>query len=224
MSVVKDWVNRLGFAAVVCCALVSTGLMVRRELLPPPIPSGDPDAVTMDNWDEIVGRGHRLGRANAPIQIVEFSDFQCPACRQFNTVTLPFLLRKYPDQIAVVYRHWPLSAIHKFARSAARAAVCAGNQNRFSEFHGILFAKQDSLGIKTFASYARESGVGDERQFANCLETEAADSIVAADEALAIRVGGRGTPTFVVNGVRRRLPSDTLSVARDLFAQLKKGR
>ena len=98
---------------------------------------------------------HSLGPADAPITIVEFSDFQCPYCRRWHDETYEPLLAAYPGQIRIVYRHLPLESIHPDAFPAAEAAMCAGEQNVFWQYHDKLFSSE-SLGSAVYEQYARE--------------------------------------------------------------------
>ena len=121
-----------------------------------------------------------------------------------------------------MYRHWPLTSIHRFAYPAARAAECAGRQGRFEAFHDLVYAKQESLGLKTFAEFARESGVSNLRAFASCIATTTSVPAIEADISEALRVGGIGTPTILVNGYRLPEPPDSAALATIIFAELNK--
>ncbi len=168
---------------------------------PPPPPPPQPVAVEAALWQQFVSTGHRIGSPTAPVELVVFADFECPACRRFATVTWPTLHERYPDQVAMVFQHWPLD-YHQQARPAARAAECAAAQGAFTAFHDRLFAQQDSLGRKSWTAFARESGVADVAAFGRC--TAETDSLptVEAGVAWAREIGGRGTPTVLINGYR----------------------
>ncbi|MBA2291608.1 MAG: thioredoxin domain-containing protein [Gemmatimonadales bacterium] len=185
------------------CALVVTGFVVRREISGPtavlrPRGLGDYRPTAVPNWDELAAGGHRMGPPNARFVIVEFADFQCPACRQFTLKTVASLRKHYPDDVAVVYRHWPLP-YHPFAHAAARASECAAAQGRFERMHDRMFILQDSIGLKPFVEFASEAGVPDTLQFVSCIE-ESDSSAALADARAAVALGGRGTPTVLVNG------------------------
>ena len=97
----SEWFNLASTVVLVVCALAVTGMVARRELLPPPPP---PLVTTLyDDWRELTERGHRFGKKAAPVQVVVFSDYQCPYCRSV-TPTIEQLLTKYPDEVAVTYR------------------------------------------------------------------------------------------------------------------------
>ena len=121
----------------------------------------------------------RRGDPDAPITILEFSDFQCPFCARFHVQTLPLLLEEYIDEgkVNFVYRDFPIQSIHPNALPAAVAAECANEQGKYWEYHDTLFEKQrawsnldsDSV-ISTFSQYATDVGL-EQTQFDSCLES-----------------------------------------------------
>ncbi|HZN60135.1 MAG TPA: thioredoxin domain-containing protein [Planctomycetota bacterium] len=137
------------------------------------------------------------GNKSAPIQIVEFSDFQCPACSQ-ALPTLRDIQKKYGDQVAMGFRHFPLG-IHKDARNAALAAECALEAGKFWPMHEVLFKNQNDLSLDGLKSYAKELGL-DESSFSDCLSSAKHASIVDGDLQDGSTYGVRGTPTLFVNG------------------------
>lgn len=148
--------------------------------------------------DYLVVRGAPIrGPKNAPITIVEFSDFQCPYCAKAQPVLLQ-VLEAYPKEVRLVYRHFPLES-HSQARPAAEAAECAARQGKFWEYHARLFADPADLGPARLAAIAQELGL-DPRAFATCLEAGKAGARVAEDLAAGREAGVTGTPTFFVNG------------------------
>jgi protein-disulfide isomerase len=191
----------LATGLMLCCALVITAAVVRREFFPAPAVAAQPDLKPrpVDNWDELAAAGQRMGPAGAPVQIVEFSDFQCPYCATFAG-TLRKLRAKYPDRVAVLYRHYPIQEIHPYARTAALAAECAGQQGRFEAYHDRLFAQQDSIGSKAWERFAAEAGVGDVDTFTRCVRDERLLANVDRDAKLAEASGIRLTPSLVIDG------------------------
>ncbi|MFA7309096.1 MAG: thioredoxin domain-containing protein [Patescibacteria group bacterium] len=97
---------------------------------------------------------HALGPQDAPVTIIEYSDFQCPYCAQLEPV-LNEIMQDYPNQIKLVYRHFPLEGIHPLATPSAIASEAAGKQGKFWEMHDLLFANQDTLDIGSFTSFAK---------------------------------------------------------------------
>lgn len=199
--------SRLVDAGVFLCAFLLTAVLVHREFFDRPTePSRRPVAVA--NWDEIMGAGNRIGGVDAPVTIVEFSDFQCPYCAQFALDVLRPARRGRPGDVALIYRHWPLS-IHSHAFDAAIASECAAAQGRFEPFHDALFAGQDSIGLLPFEHFAADAGVPDIAAFKACRADGAIARRVERDRDLARAIGARGTPTFVVNGYLMRAPLDS---------------
>lgn len=146
---------------------------------------------------------HVRGPANAPVTIEEFSDFQCPTCGRMHPVVKQ-LLAKYPQQVRVVFRHYPLASIHPYAREAARAAEAAGMQNRFWEMADLLYEKQAEWSKAAparphFLQYAQTLGL-DVARFQQDIDGTVAAMRVVTDERRAQSRRFQGTPTFVVNG------------------------
>jgi len=142
-----------------------------------------------------------LGNKNAPITIIEFSDFECPFCGRFFNQTLPSIKEKYIDtgKVKLVYRDFPLS-FHPNAQKAAEAAECAGEQNKFWEMHDILFEKGVSGGINSFKQYAKDLGL-DTTKFNSCLDSGRYTNEVQKDFQDGQSYGVSGTPTFFINGI-----------------------
>ncbi len=186
---------------MVGCALVVTLAVARREFFPPPSADVAPDTEPrpVDNGEELASAGQWMGPVGAPVQIVEFSDFQCPYCATFAQ-TLRTLRAKYPDRVSVLYRHYPIEELHPHARTAALAAECAGEQGRFEPYHDRLFAQQDSIGSKAWERFAAEAGVPDVAAFTRCVADERLMGNVDRDAALAERTGIRVTPSVVIDG------------------------
>lgn len=142
-----------------------------------------------------------LGPTDAPVTIVEFSDFECPFCSRFARETAPALRRQYGDDIRWIFVNYPLQSIHPNAYEAALAGECAAEQQRFWPFYDALFSGRFQLTRSDYARAAAEVGL-DEGRFEACYEN--ADH--AAEVALDIKEGQKfyilGTPTFYVNGKR----------------------
>jgi protein-disulfide isomerase len=141
----------------------------------------------------------QLGPDNAKVTIVEFSDFQCPFCRQFRDNTFDALIDKYGDDIRIVYRDYPLSSLHPEAQKAAEAAECANEQGKFWEMHDLLYEKQDQLSADLYPDLADQLGL-DTQQFEECLTSGQYADEVSADLQAGTSYGVSGTPTFFVNG------------------------
>ena len=189
-----------GSAVVVLCAVVLTGLVVRRELFPASPASSIREQVVAD-WRRYAAEGRRTGPAGAPVTVVVFSDFQCPACRMLAE-SLDSVQARHPGQVAVVYRHFPLTSVHPHAAAAARASECAGDQGRFDAFHHALFREQALLGIEPWRRFAAGAGVPDLDAFDRCVAGSAPDAAVLRDGEAGRRLGVTGTPTLLINDHR----------------------
>ena len=147
---------------------------------------------------DIPGSGPARGAANAPITIVEFSDFQCPYCVR-TVPEIQQVLATYPDHVRVVYRQLPLRSIHPQAQAAAEASLCANDQGKFWEMHDALFALNGKLQDSSYADLATKLGLKAD-DFANCMTEHKHAKTVETDTAAADAVGATGTPYLLVNG------------------------
>lgn len=160
------------------------------------------------------------GPAEAPITIVEFSDYQCPYCARAEPLVAE-AVAAYPDQVRVVFKHYPLVSIHPQAMPAALAATAAGKQGKFWEMHEKLFANQRALAPEQIREYARQLNL-DLARFDADLASDEVKTAVRRDIALAQRLGVRGTPTIFVNG--RLLQNRTLDGFRALVDPVLKAQ
>jgi len=140
-----------------------------------------------------------LGRADAPVTLVEFSDYQCPFCQRFFATTLSALKKDYVDtgKVRYVFRDFPLDQLHPQARKAAEAAHCAGELGKYWEMHDVLFQHQKALAPPQLAEHARTAGV-DGAKFEECLSLGRHAARVDRGLADGAAVGVQGTPTFVI--------------------------
>jgi protein-disulfide isomerase len=193
--------SHLTDAVLVVCAVVVTGAVVKREFLPAePSTRPAPAAPRRITGGEDLTRGVRLlGRADAPVKIVAFSDFQCPFCSTFHQ-TLQRVRARHPDRVAVAYRHLPLDAIHPHARAAGLAAECAGEQGRFESYADLLFAQQDVIGQKDWRRFAEEARVPDVASFDACMAERRWADEIERDARMAAEMRIVVTPTFIING------------------------
>src|SRR3990172_9233397 len=145
------------------------------------------------------------GAPQAKVRIVEYSDFQCPACRKAQE-PLKRILEEYGETVQIIFNDFPLVTAHPNALPASEAAQCAYSQQRFWEYHDLLFEGQDIWAQTTdpqphFQDYARGTGLNIE-QFSRCMENHETRKAVRVDmkEGEALRI--RSTPTFFINDTR----------------------
>ena len=184
----------------VACAILTTGVLIKREMATPAAAVATSEGPTpVENWEQYVVSGRIIGKPDAPLKIVEFADFQCPACRALH-ILLSRLRKERPDDFAISYHYVPLP-YHAQAYPAARAAECAVEQGRFEEYHDGLFAHFDSLSQAVFVKIARDVHIPDLQQFEWCLASKDSVARINSDRKVALeRLHIRGTPTTLVNG------------------------
>jgi len=140
----------------------------------------------------------RGGPADAPITIVEFSDFQCPFCSRAEGV-VDEVMKKYGNKVHLVYRDYPLS-FHPFAEKAAIASECAKDQGKYWEMHNAMFGNQSKLAVPDLVETAGGLGM-DKDKFKTCLDSDKVKSEVQHDFQDGQKYGVTGTPTFFINGI-----------------------
>lgn len=140
-----------------------------------------------------------LGKNDAPITLVEFSDFQCPYCERMFPV-LKQVEQKYGDKVRVIYRQYPLVSIHPFAQKAAEASLCANEQGKFWQMHDAMFEDQKKLAVSDLKETAQRLGMNGKR-FDSCLDSGKYVEQIQNDSKEAVRSGVTGTPAVFVNGV-----------------------
>lgn len=143
------------------------------------------------------------GDINSKVVIVEYADFQCPACGLYHPL-IKQVEEKFGDSIAVVFRHFPLTQIHQNALIAAQATEAAGMQGKFFEMHDMIFETQsvwsdDSRAQDIFVDYAKQLGLNEE-QFLNDIKSKVVKDKIAQSYKVGTKLGVNGTPTFFMNG------------------------
>lgn len=191
MIVIADFLVKTRWTGAVAIVLIA--LLVRStEITAQPL--------SVEETLAALGKMPALGSANAPVTIVEFSDFQCSFCKKFWADTLPKLKDTYIKQgkARFTYRHFAI--LGKFSEQAAMAAECAGEQGKFWQYHDKLFANQGGLALTDakLKGYAQDLklNVG---KFGPCLDSSRYRQKVEGQTAVAASLGARGTPTFFVN-------------------------
>ena len=161
---------------------------------PTPTPTAAPTKVDIAVAEDDFIRGDE----NAPVTLVEYSDFQCPYCGNVAP-TIEQLLKDYEGQIKLVYRHYPLISIHPNAQKAAEASECAGEQGKFWELHDKMFANQTALAVDNLKTFAKDLGLNTS-QFNDCLDSGKYTSKVNDSVTEGSGYGVQGTPATFVNG------------------------
>lgn len=153
----------------------------------------EPPRVTVETGDN-----PSKGPKNAPITIVEFTDYQCPFCGRVRP-TINQIMDKYKDQVHYVLRDYPLP-FHGNSKKAHEAAHCAGDQDKYWEMNVLLFKNQTALEIGKLKEYAKEVGLN-QAKFDKCLDSGKYAKKVDENQAYGSKVGVNGTPAFFVNGI-----------------------
>ena len=217
----RQWVKRWGWLPLLMIAAIAlTSIIVRSSIdlnaIREAARRGTLDALATQSANQpsvvpsptvaityTVRPANRVGRTDAPVRIVEFSDFQCPYCGRFDQDVRPDLFKQYVDtgQVAFVYKH--MAILGDESTWAAEAAECAADQGQFWEYHDLLFAHRTGENQGAFAKdkllgFARDLKL-DMAQFEPCLENDQTLNRVQTDTREGQQAGVRGTPTFFIN-------------------------
>lgn len=192
------------FAGIIAISIVIIG--IASLVLTKPAP-------TFTNEELKPKDAYAKGSPDADVILVEFSDFQCPACLAVKP-TVDAVLSKYRDKMIFSYRHFPLDQ-HPFARKAAQAAEAAGVQGKFWEMYDVLFANQQKFSDTIFTDLAKQLSL-DIEKFETDMKSTVLTDRIGADQADGTRFGVNSTPTFFLNGKKLELTSfDDLTKAVD---------
>jgi protein-disulfide isomerase len=153
----------------------------------------------VQHWRKLKLIGQRTGPSDAPAQIVEFFDYQCPFCKEAQPV-IKTIRREYPQKVAVVHINFPLQ-MHQYAFDAAIAAECARRLKPtiFMGYHDSLFANQARLGRISYTRMAARVGISDTTTFHQCIATKKTAGIIKSGEKLADSLNIHAIPTFLIN-------------------------
>jgi protein-disulfide isomerase len=162
-------------------------------------PAAAPAAAGFRTQTISIGDSPFKGKVDAPITVVEYSDYQCPFCARSYRDVMPKLQEEYIDtgKLRFVMREYPLSSIHKNATNASMAALCADDQGKYWEMHDLLFENQKQLGVDNLKSFASTIGL-DTASFNECLDSKKTSGQVQKDMASASKLGMGGTPGFFI--------------------------
>jgi protein-disulfide isomerase len=147
---------------------------------------------------QIAAVDHQLGNQHAPVTVVEYADFECPICKQ-AAPALKLLLEHFPEEVRIVFRHFPLEGVHPHALAAAEAAEVAGAQGKFWEMHDLLFAHQLHLKANNLRSYAEQLQLDMSRYTAE-MDDEIYRQRVREHIESGRQSGVRSTPGIFING------------------------
>jgi protein-disulfide isomerase len=212
--------------AVVAAVAVGALLFLMNRSSAPTIPVGVKVAVA----DTAGFRGYVLGSPTAPLEVVEYADFQCPACQSFDVVEFPYVKERLiqTGRVRWVYRDFPLDQPHKWTRLAAHSAACANDQGKYWEHHAALYqgqpdwsASNDAGGI--FRKYVEQNGM-DLGKYDECMKSLRYSGRIQASSDEGIRLGVNSTPSFVIGGrlYTGVIPFDRLRAMVDSLAPAAK--
>ncbi len=179
-----------------------------------PQPAGDPPQLN-------IGESPYEGKKNAPVTMIECSDYQCPFCARFTNGALKQLRDNEikEGKVKLVFKNFPLP-FHQYAEKAAEAAECANTQGKFWQMHNLLFNSGGRLDVDSLKSYAKQIGLNSEK-FDRCLETGETAGTVQADKSTCASAGVSGTPTFFING-RMLVGAQPYEQFKDAIVQAEK--
>ncbi len=174
--------------AIILIAVVSAFFLVKGS-------SGEKSTTSSATGDDPM-----KGSADAPVTIIEYSDFQCPFCARFWSQTLPQIQEEYIDtgKVKLIYKDFPLG-FHENAQKAGEAAECADDQGMFWEYHDMIYENQISLSVSSLKTWAKELGL-DTSEFNDCLDSGKYTDEVKEDFKEGQAAGVSGTPAFFING------------------------
>ena len=206
--------------SIIIAGVIIAGSIVYVNLNPaaPAAVEQAPAPSTATNVRAPSAQDHIVGSLNAPLVLIEYSDFQCPFCNVVHP-TLKRIVDESNGQIAWVYRHLPLESLHPNARPAALASECVAEQlgnDGFWKFAGIIFADQSKMSADYYAQVAVQLGAN-KAKFSSCISSNKYAGVVDADSQEAQQNGGNGTPYTVLydkkgqTGVSGALPYNTFT-------------
>ena len=199
----KDFYVNLATGIAAACSLVVTSVFVYRQFVPQVSALATPALSPRKNrkipdWQQQIALGRRIGPATAPVTILYYGDFECPACGAFTRRVEEFR-KLHPDEVSIVFRHFPLS-YHRNAYASARAAECGANQGKFEPIYKALYSTQDSLGRISYRELARRAAVPDLVRFDACISDTTSVARIERDLKAARDTNIPGTPGVIIDG------------------------
>lgn len=184
---------------LVLCAVLVTATLVHREFFSDKAAAGLISRHVSDWKPLTIDRPPVMGVASAPVQIILFSDYQCPFCKDLEP-KLQTVVSRYPGKVAVLRYEFPLTKVHPEAYNAAIAAKCAAQQEIHQTFQAKLFENSPNLSKLDWASLAGSAGVRDTNRFLVCIQQKQTAHLVDLDIATGARLGINSVPVFLING------------------------
>jgi protein-disulfide isomerase len=162
----------------------------------PPSSWGAPNGARIARWNLLGNGTNIIGDSNAPITILEFADFQCPACAEVQP-RLARILKKYEGKVRIVFRHMPL---RPESGPIAVAAQCAGEQRQFASMQSLLFRENKLVETAQWETLASRARVADMARFKSCLKNKETQRTILKDRQYAGELGVPATPSYIVDG------------------------
>ena len=203
-------------AFVLACLAIAMAVVVREVRRPAPATVSGSPARYLSEWNALLEKAVTIGPEEADVYVIEFGDLQCPACRTFHR-TLRQAMATYPNTVAFAFLHFPLPQ-HPLAVPSAHALECADAQDAADSFIDVLYAKQDSLGLKDWRAYAIEANVPAPQRLADCVANEQSHERVTEGQQLGSTLGIQFTPTVIVNGWWFPAPPDSTALVNAIEA------
>ena len=190
------------YLALAAVAVIGAGILMYQMAKPA---VSIPANVAVLPADTAGFRGYVLGADSAPVEIVEYGDYQCPGCANFDIVTLPDVKERLvaTGKVRFIYRDFPLDQIHQHARLAAHAAACADEQGKYWQVHELLFQGQPDWSRgnaeRIIRGYAEAASL-DMGRYAECMESARYAGRIQASYEQGVALGVGGTPQFLIGG------------------------
>ncbi|MES2179781.1 MAG: thioredoxin domain-containing protein [Gemmatimonadota bacterium] len=198
----KDRFERIVSLLLTVAAVgIAVGLVHREFFSAPPAVVARPALPAWEeDWKSMISAGERSGDPGAPVTIIEFSDLECPFCAIFHK-SLRELIAENPKRIVAYFVHLPAPS-HRFAMPAARVAECARARGHFHPLVDEVFARQDSIGLRSWNSFARAAAIADTTGFDACARDTSDVPRIVAGLSMGQRFRVNATPTIIINGWR----------------------
>jgi len=192
---------------IVSLVTVTAAILMVLDRIPARSPVATPrEDRTIKDWGRWAAGAHRIGPEGASVTIMEFSDYECPFCKQMHE-RIEAVLRSRPQDVALVYRHFPLP-YHEHGYYAARLSECAADQGQFSTAHRLLY-EEANVALVAPSEFAAKLSLPDSQLFVRCAESDEPDPRVEADLAAATELSITAAPAVIINGTYLGSPPDS---------------